>query len=152
VIGGWELNGIATYQAGFPLTPGVNIDTCVCGNNLNVPNVVRNPNLAKSERTTERWFDVQAFTIPSLYTIGNAGRGLIWGPGLKNLDLVVGKRFFIPQLGEATNLEFRGEMYNVTNSPYFNNPNTQIGSATVGRITSVSNSPRQLQLGLKLIF
>lgn len=152
VLGGWELNGIATWQAGFPLSPGVNIDTCVCGNSAMRPDVLRDPNLPKSERNTERWFDVSAFSIPNLYTIGNAGRGLIWGPGLANLDLVVGKRFMLPSLREGTNLQVRGEFYNVTNTPYFNNPNTTIGSATVGRITSVSNSPRQVQLALKLEF
>lgn len=151
VLGGWDLNGIATWQAGFPLTPGVNIDTCVCGNNLNVPNVNGDPNLPKSERTTERWFDVGAFTIPQLYTVGNSGRGVIWGPGLANLDFVIGKQFTIPGR-EGMNLQVRAEAYNLTNTPYFNNPNTQIGSATVGRITSVSNSPRQVQLAMKFMF
>jgi hypothetical protein len=150
-LGGWEVNGITTFQAGFPLTPGVNITTCVCGNNLNVPNVLRNPNLSKSERTLERWFDVSAFTVPPLYTVGNAGRGIIWGPGLKNWDVQLGKRFDLPGR-EGMNLELRGEFYNLTNTPYFNNPNVVIGSGTVGRITSVSNSPRQVQLALKFYF
>jgi hypothetical protein len=152
VLGGWELNGIATWQAGFPLSPGISVDTCVCGNNASRPDVLRNPNIDKSERTTERWFDVNAFSSPAQYTIGNAGRGLIWGPGLANLDLVVGKRFFIPKVREGSNLELRGEFYNLTNTPYFNNPNVTIGSATAGRITSVSNSSRQVQLALKFSF
>lgn len=151
-LGGWELNGGVTRQAGFPLTPGVNINTCVCGNSLTVPNVLRDPNISNSERTTERWFDVGAFSIPTLYTIGNSGRGVIWGPGLFNMDLVIGKSFTVPGAREGTSLQVRGEAYNLTNTPYFNNPNTTIGSATVGRITSVSNSSRQLQLALKLLF
>ena len=113
--------------------------------------MLRDPNLAKSERTTERWFDVGAFAIPTLYTVGNAGRGIIWGPGSANLDLLLGKRFAIPGR-EGMNLELRGEAYNLTNTPYFNNPNTQIGSATVGRITSVSNSARQVQIAMKFLF
>lgn len=152
VLGGWEFNGITTFQAGFPLSPGINIDTCVCGNNANRPNVLRDPNLSKSERTTQRWFDVGAFAAPPLYTIGNAGRGLIWGPGLRNFDLELGKRFYLPKMREGTNLEFRAEFYNISNTPYFDNPNTTIGSGTVGRITNVSNSPRQAQLALKLIW
>lgn len=152
VLGGWELNGIATWQAGFPLTPGVSIDTCACANNANRPNALRDPNLPKSQRTTERWFDETAFTIPDLYTIGNAGRGLIWGPGQKNLDLVIGKRFGVPRMREGTSLDLRGEFYNLTNTPYFNNPNVAIGTATVGRITSVSNVSRQVQIALKLLF
>ena len=85
VLGGWELNGITTFQAGFPLTPGLSSDSCVCGNNLNVPNVSGNPNLSSSERTLDRWFDTNAFSIPQQYTIGNSGRGVIWGTGLAKL-------------------------------------------------------------------
>ncbi len=152
VLGGWELNGITTIQAGFPLSPGINFDTCVCRNNANRPNVVRDPNLPTSERSENRWFDTTAFTAPTLYTIGNAGRGLIWGPGLINWDLSIGKRFNIPQIREGTNLEFRAEFYNLSNTPYFNNPNVEVGNGTFGRITSVSNSPRQAQLALKFIW
>ena len=152
VLGGWELNGIGTWQAGFPLSPGIPQNTCVCGNSVARPNVVSDPNLPKTDRTTERWFDVNAFTLPARYTIGNAGRGLIWGPGLANLDLVAGKRFYLPKMPEGTSLQLRGEFYNLTNTPYFNNPNVTIGSATAGRITSVSNNPRQMQLALKLSF
>ena len=71
---------------------------------------------------------------------------------MQNWDLNLGKRFFLPQIREGANLEIRGEFYNISNTPYFNNPNTTIGSGTVGRITSTSNSPRQVQLAMKFIF
>ncbi len=144
--------GITTIQAGFPLSPGINIDSCVCGNNANRPNVLRNPNLDTSARKLNKWFDVDAFAAPAQYTIGNAGRGLIWGPGTKNFDLEIGKRFSLSKLREGASLQFRGEFYNIMNSPYFDNPNVTLGSSTFGRITNVSNSPRQAQLALKLIF
>jgi hypothetical protein len=150
ILGGWEVNGITTFQAGFPLTPGLSFDSCVCANNANRPNVSRNPNLADSQRTLGRWFDVDAFSAPPLYTIGTAGRGLIWGPGLRNFDLEIGKRFYLPKMPEGSNLEFRAEFYNIANTPYFNNPNVTVGAGTVGLITSVSNQPRQAQLALKL--
>ena len=151
-LGGWELNGITTFQAGFPLTPGLNINSCVCGNNLNLPDVLRNPNLPKEERTTQRWFDTGALAAPSQYTVGNAGRGMIWGPGLNNFDLEIGKMFHLSRLREGANLGFRGEFYNIANTPYFDNPNVTFGATTVGRITGVSNSPRQAQLALKLMW
>jgi hypothetical protein len=150
IVGGWEVNGITTFQAGFPLTPGISADSCVCANNASRPHALRNPNLGDSERTLDRWFDPTAFAAPALYTIGNAGRGLIWGPGLRNFDVEIGKRFYLPQLREGANLEFRAEFYNLSNTPYFNNPNTTIGSTTVARITSVSGQPRQMQFALKL--
>ena len=42
------------------------------------------------------------------------------------------------------------EFYNIANTPYFDNPNVTFGSTTVGRITNVSNQPRQMQMALKL--
>ena len=77
---------------------------------------------------------------------------MIWGPGLNNFDLEIGKRFYIPKMREGSNLEFRAEFYNIANTPYFDNPNVTIGSTTVGRITNVSSSPRQAQLAMKLIW
>jgi hypothetical protein len=148
VVGGWELTAVATLQAGFPLNPGNSVDTCVCGSAV-YPNVSGNPNLPKSERTEGRWFDTSVFSQPAQWTIGNAGRGLIWGPGQRNLDMTLSKYFNIT---ERFRLQFRGEAYNLTNTKAFSDPNVQNGSGTFGRITSVSNSSRQMQMALKLYF
>ena len=118
----------------------------------NRPNVSRDPNVSSDKRSVNQWFDTTAFSIPPQYTIGNAGRGLFFGPGLINHDLNLGKRFVTPMLGEKSNLEFRAEMYNLTNTPYFANPNTTLGQATFGRITAVSAGSRTIQMALKLNF
>jgi hypothetical protein len=149
VLGGWELNGITTYQSGFTLTPTTATNTCVCGNNAARPNVVGQPRLSESERTLARWFNPAAFAVPELYTIGNGGRGLVQGPSFTNFDLSIAKRFFLPFFREGANLEFRAEFYNLFNTPQFNDPDTTIGSALAGRITSARNE-RQGQLALKL--
>jgi hypothetical protein len=151
VLGGWEVNGITTLQSGFPLTVTTAQDQCQC-RAINRPNVSGDPRLTGSEQSLDRWFDTSVFSIPAQFTIGNAGRGLFFGPGLMNFDVNIGKRFVTPMLGEGSNLEFRGEFYNLTNTPYFANPNTTLGQATFGRVTAVSGSPRQIQLALKLNF
>jgi hypothetical protein len=148
VLGGWELSGINTFESGYPLTPGSTFNSSVTGA-INRPNVLRDPRLDSSERTLNRWFNVDAFALPALYTVGNSGRGLFLGPGTFNMDAAIMKRFYLPGGGDVRNIEFRGEFFSLTNTPRFGNPNVTIGSGTVGRITSVSGGARQVQLGLK---
>jgi hypothetical protein len=46
----------------------------------------------------------------------------------------------------------RGEAFNVTNTPIFADPNVTVGSTSFGVITGTQNSPRTLQIALKLNF
>jgi hypothetical protein len=71
------------------------------------------------------------------------------GPRQRNIDFTLSKYFAIT---ERFRLQFRAEAYNLTNTPYFANPNVQFGNATFGRVTNVSNSARQMQMALKLSF
>jgi len=97
-----------------------------------------------------QWFNTAAFAIPTQYTIGNAGRGIITGPHLFNTDLNAGKRFALPWR-EGMNIEFRAEFFNVFNHPQFSNPDVSLGDANFGKITGAAN-PRKGQLALKLYF
>ena len=54
-------------------------------------------------------------------------------------------------LAGARALEIRGEVFNVTNTPPFLAPNTAVGSAAFGTITSAGD-PRVVQLALKFLF
>jgi hypothetical protein len=53
---------------------------------------------------------------------------------------------------EGSFLEFRAEAFNALNHPQFAAPNTVVGAGQFGKVTSQANSPRQVQLGLKLYF
>ena len=48
--------------------------------------------------------------------------------------------------------QFRAEVFNLPNTPYFNTPNTDVDVAAGGKVTSTANTPRQMQLALKLNF
>jgi hypothetical protein len=53
---------------------------------------------------------------------------------------------------EKYRLEFRAEFFNAFNSPHFDNPNTVLGNANYGRVTSTAFPAREIQLGIKLLF
>jgi hypothetical protein len=96
------------------------------------------------------WFDSTAFAAPTANTYGNSGRGVLYGPGQVNFDVsfVKNTRF----KGERFNVQFRLDAFNLTNTPYFGFPNANIGSPTVGRITSTNGDNRDLQFALKFLF
>ena len=49
------------------------------------------------------------------------------------------------QFGERTNLEFRWEVFNITNTPLFGQPNSNFSSGATGTITTLSGDPRVMQ-------
>lgn len=151
-FGGWQTNGLLTLQSGIPLP----ITTT---NNSYAFNTVQRPNSTGQSAALEgdpqsrlnRYLRTDAFTQTPLYTFGNAPRNLpdVRGPGLAALDFALFKNV---TLREGLRLQVRGEAFNLTNTPEFNNPDTSLMSSSFGRITSQRNTPRQVQLGLKLLF
>lgn len=153
-LGGWQLNGIGTFQSGLPLA--------VRGSNnftgINYPNVLYDPTLPSDQRTVARWFDTDAFRNPANFTIGNAPRTLptTRGPGLADVSFSAIKHF---DLGERFKLETRGELFNALNHVNYNNPNVSFSpdstgrnnNANFGRITSALDA-RRAQLGLRMTF
>jgi hypothetical protein len=88
------------------------------------------------------------------FTFGNAPRTItsVRQPGAENLDVSLFKTFNLSKRNEGIRLQFRAEAFNVLNHPQFQGPDTLVGDSLFGVITSTVNSPRQLQLALKLYF
>jgi len=149
LLKGWAINGIVNVQDGIPLavTQLTNFNA-FAGFGTQRPNLLKNPNLPRNQQTTAQWFDVSAFTVAPQFTIGNASRNPVRGPGYRNFDLAIIKR---TDLTETTNIEFRTEIFNLTNTPPLGSPNVVLGSAGFGSITSAGD-PRVIQFGLKLNF
>jgi hypothetical protein len=79
-----------------------------------------------------------------------AGRSTLRGLPRWNLDLAVGKR---THLAHTVNAVFTAEIVNVFNSLQYGNGNLNLASpANFGVITSQANTPRQIQLGVRLEF
>jgi hypothetical protein len=143
------LAGVIQLQSGIPLavTQVTNFNA-FAGFGTQRPNLVTDPNLPSSERTTGRFFNTSAFTIAPQFTIGNSSRNPVRGPQYRNADIALIKRTYF---GENVNVEFRTEVFNLTNTPPLGVPNTVLGAAGFGSITSAGD-PRVVQFGLKVNF
>jgi len=149
ILGGFELAGVVQLQSGLPLavTQATNFNA-FAGFGTQRPNLIADPNLASSERTTARFFDTSAFTIAPQFTIGSSSRNPVRGPQYHNADIALIKRMYF---GEQRSIEFRTEAFNITNTPPLGAPATVLGAAGFGSITSAGD-PRVIQFGLKVNF
>ncbi|HZT36605.1 MAG TPA: TonB-dependent receptor [Bryobacteraceae bacterium] len=148
ILGGWQLGGIFVAQGGHPLTLGVSPNPANT-TTPERPNRVCDGNLGADQRTVDQWFQVSCFTLPAPYTYGNASRGVVRSPGLVNLDALIGRNF---RIRERWTVEFRSELFNITNSAHFGSPGLSIGTAQAGRITADASPNRQIQFALRVVF
>jgi len=149
VIGGWQLNGIYTLQAGLPFS--VTVDGTP-GNTR--ADLVGKPSVNPGNITT--YINAAAFAVPAktaggiFMAPGTSGRDILRGPGSSNMDLALFKNF---SFTEQVKAQFRVQAYNLTNTPHFANPDSDLNHGTFGQINSVQpNSWRQVELGLRVTF
>lgn len=145
LIGGWQFNGIASWQAGLPLV--------MASTGAARPNRVATGTKPEGriQDNLDRAFDTTAFAVPLAFTYGNSSRTApdMRSHGMANYDLSLFKSW---QLMEALKAQFRMESFNAFNRVQFAAPGTTAGTTSFGQITSQFNVPRQLQFALKLIF
>jgi len=158
IVGGWQLGGVITLSTGMPLFVNVNPDDSgKQGQNENGeilrPNIVKTPTLTSGSRAqrVNEWFDVSAFAAPAPYTLGNAPRTLnIRSDGIKNYDMTLAKNF--PIKGERVKLELRVDAFNAFNRPTMDLPNMTLGSPDFGTVGDVSQPPRHVQVGARIVW
>jgi hypothetical protein len=147
-ISGWQLGGLVRVQTGdaVAVTQATNNNSSL-GFAVQRPNRVSNPN-DFAGRTVAKYFNTAAFVAAGPFVIGSSSRNPVRGPGIQNADLMIGKTF---RLTERFNLEFRAEVFNVSNTPPLNDPNGSLGNAAFGSITSAGN-PRVFEFVAKVHF
>ncbi len=157
LLGGWQLNGIATASTGTPFTvfdstnvAGQASHPPVSGFAGSRPDVISNPN--DGPHTPTVWISRAAFRRLNPATeagnFGNAGRNIARADGVANIDLSLLKTF---PLGETRRLQFRAECFNFANHANFGLPVTDLASQSFGRVLEAA-PPRLLQFGLKFLF
>ncbi len=141
VIGHWRVSTVAQFQTGYPYTISQ-------GDTLNVfsggqyVTQVGNPNLSRSARTVQKWFNTAAFTATAPDTLGNSPRASLYGPGQNVWD--IGLMRDVP-IREHITLTFRADAHNAFNHPQFSGLGTSITSANYGQVTGAQD-PRMLLL------
>ena len=151
LLNGWQVSSIVTLQDGTPLNP-VYFGTDIANSGTpNRPNIVpgQSIRLPSSQRTIERYFNTDAFSTPSPFTFGNAGRDVIPGPGNEVVDISLQR---LIRVKEGMRIDLRVDAFNT-----FNHPNVGIPGPYpdfgpyFGRIFS-SGDPRRLQFGVRVDF
>src|SRR5262249_47185062 len=118
VLGGWQINGILTTQAGRPVTPTFSVNVANARGTQR-PDRIASGTLEYGSRTVTRWFDTTAFVSPTGFAFGNSGRNILTGPRLSVWDFSLFKA--IP-IHERIHLQFRYESFNVLNHANFGVP------------------------------
>ncbi len=155
IAGGWSIATIASLRSGTPLSITTGTDNNFDGTNNDRADLIGDPRLDPGRARSavvDQWFNTAAFSrttqLKNNYA-GTSGRGIIDGPGLKNVDMTISRTF---KLREKTTLQFRGEATNALNIVNLSNPGTNANTAaTYGKVTT-ARPMRQAQLGLKLVF
>ena len=149
VLGGWQLNSVSQLGNGQAYTVFVNGDIANVGVNSGYerPNLVGNPHLAHP--TINQAFNTAAFAVPAQYTFGNVGRNSMRAENDYDEDVSLFKTFPITELMK---FELRAEAFNVLNITNYGTPDSNLGDASAGVVSSLANNPRQLQFAAKLRF
>lgn len=157
LVGGWNLGGLWIWESGSPFTvssgfatgAGTGATFADYSGSRNIGGMTTSPLGPGVYYFTPA--AIASFAEPVAGTYGTSGRNSFRGPGFFNIDSSLVKRFAVTEHKYFT---FRAEAYNLFNNVDFANPSVTLSGARVafGRISSVVNNPRILQLALRFDF
>ncbi len=147
IIGGWQVNTIATFQKGFPMTiTAADVGGLNDSQGANRADLIGNASLVG---TLAKWFDTAAFRQPAAGFLGTSGRGILRAPGINNFDTGLFKNFAVT---ERTSFQFRFESFNAFNHTQWGVPGRSVANQTTFGVITSARAARINQLGLKFIF
>lgn len=157
VLGGWKTTGIWRVAGGRPLAFSTYDGTSLPTYGAQRPNIAGKPKRTGGKDSV--WINQyianpDALVLPPVYTLGDTPRawGAIRTPLAFNTDMAIDKDFSLAAMREGMRLEVRLEAQNALNHPVFGTPDTSIDDPNFGVINYTSNTPRQVQLGAKIVF
>ncbi len=163
LLNGWQVSSLVTWQGGFPFTVFSEVDNSLTGEyadraeftGTNISQAVLGSGRSHAQEIQE-WFNTSLFEPNPIGTFGNLGKNMLRGPRFFNNNMSLVKN---TRINERFAVEFRAEAFNVFNNVNFElyttngNPGLDRYQADpiFGQIFA-ANSPRILQLALKLVF
>ena len=171
ILGGWSMSGALSLESGTPFTvtgSGGSLGPSTQGTSSNFADVLSKSNMIPGGHDSAHpYFNPSNFQDPSVTEkalsgsscstsnltvcrFGTAGLHSLRGPGLINPSISVARTFAIT---ERFAMEFRGDAFNVTNTPQFSNPNASATGGQFGYISAVTgNSNRELRFSGRINF
>lgn len=156
VVGNWRLSTILSRVSGTPfnITAGGGLlnapgNTQLADRNYSVASVLNtNRGGARQYLNPAAFSDVSTAAGVTTPRFGTSGRNSVRGPGLFDLDVSIKRTF---PIYESFALDLMAESFDVTNTPQFANPASNISASGFGVITA-SNANRTLRLSARLSF
>jgi hypothetical protein len=150
ILGGWEVNGTFSAYSGLPFT------VTASGASLNAPNnsqtadqVLSTVALLGGIGVGNPYYNPSAYAPVTAVRFGTSGRNVLRAPRTFNANVSLFRTF---PINERISLQFRAESDNVSNTPHFLAPASNVSSGNFLDITSANMDQRQFRLGLKLMF
>lgn len=136
ILGNWSLTPVLSRYSGTPFNVTTSGSSCNCpGNTQTADQVEPTVKIFGGHGANAPYFDPNAFAPVTAVRFGTTGRDIVRGPGFFNINLSMVRDF---NLTERFKLQFRTEIYGLTNTPNFANPATTVSNAKFanGTVTS----------------
>jgi Carboxypeptidase regulatory-like domain len=137
-LGGWDMTTVTLLETGPWLTPSISGSADQSNTNVANRGVVLRPDVVSNNfyagQSRAQYFNLAAFspTPAGAGRFGNAGVGILQGPGTAAVSLGVAKGF---RITEKIHARFESTFTNVLNHTNFAPPVTAIDSSTFGALT-----------------
>ncbi len=140
ILGNWRFDWILTYLSGYPVS-WPNLQNS-CGE-WHVAKQTEDSWFNNDKSCYKTWPSYNLRTIPDRFPD-------IRNPAAPQLNIALEKTF---KFSERYRFQFRGESFNVTNTPIRPGPNTDFNSTSFGKLTRMQNNfPRVIQFAAKWFF
>jgi Carboxypeptidase regulatory-like domain/TonB dependent receptor len=167
IAGGWTINGLFTHYSGIPFSITSSSASCNCPGNTQTANqILPNVSYVGSGLNGQPYFNPLAFAPVTSVGFGNAGFNTLRGPDSTNLDLNLFRDF---RVTERITIQIRADSFNISNTPHFSNPASNVSNLQLNPDGSVKNlngydtitsvnplgrliDPRYFRFGLRVSF